>query len=68
MFEVTEYRHPYVFVRSQRTAETYQFLVSDDITLEHDNVRSDLGDARRTAIAYLFRLKKEAVPKMLLSA
>lgn len=58
MFEVTNYRHPYIFVRCRRTFETYQFLIADDGTMEHDGARFDLGDARRTAIAYLDRVSR----------
>lgn len=53
MFEITEYRHPYILVRCRRSFETYRFLIADDGTLEHEGARFDLGDARRTAIAYL---------------
>jgi hypothetical protein len=53
MFEVTNYGHPYIFVRCRRTFETYRFRIADDGTVEHDGARFDLGDARRTALAYL---------------
>lgn len=58
MFEVTSYEHPYIFVRCRRTFETYRFFVADDGTLEHDGARFDLGDARRSAIAYLARISR----------
>lgn len=58
MFEVTSYKHPYIFVRYRGTAETYRFLVGDDGTLEHEGARFNLGDARRTAIAYLARISR----------
>lgn len=58
MFEVTRYEPPYIFVMSRRTGETYRFLVGDDGTLEHKGARFDLGDARRTAIAYLARISR----------
>lgn len=53
MFEVTEYEHPDIFVRSRRTGETYKFLVGNDGALAYDGMRFDQGEARRTAIAYL---------------
>ena len=53
MFEVTRYEPPYIFVRHVGTGETYKFPVGDDGALVHDGARFDLGDARRTAIAFL---------------
>jgi hypothetical protein len=53
MYEVTKYEHPHIFVRSHRTHETYKLLVGSDGALAHDEPRSDLEDARRTAIFYL---------------
>lgn len=60
MFEVTQYEHPYIFVRSRRTAETHRFLVGNDGTLLHEETFFDQGDARRTAIAYLFQIRRQA--------
>jgi hypothetical protein len=60
MFEVTGYDYPNVFVRCRRTAETYMFEIGRDGALLPDEARSDQGDARRTAIAFLGRLKAEA--------
>jgi hypothetical protein len=57
MFEVTRCEHPYIFVRCRRTFETYQFHIAPDGTLEHEGARSDQGEARRTAIAYLYRIR-----------
>ena len=57
MFEVTSYKHPYIFVRCRRTGETYRFLVRDDGALEHEGARFDQGEARRAAIAYLARTR-----------
>ncbi len=68
MFEVTQYEPPYIFVRSRRTAETYRFLVGNDGALVHEATRFDQGDARRTAIAYLFQRRRQAEPQTLLSA
>ena len=69
MFEVTGYEHPDIFVRSRRTGETYKFLVGNDGALVHDGVRFDQGDARRTAIEYLFQRgrSKEGNPQPLLT-
>ena len=53
MFEVVQYEPPHIFVRCRRTGETYRFEVGGDGALEHEGARFDLGDARRTAIAYL---------------
>jgi len=58
MFEVTVYEPPRIFVRSRRTGETFKFLVGDDGALVNDGARSDLGDARRSAIEYLFQRKR----------
>jgi hypothetical protein len=68
MFEVAQYEPPYIFVRSRRTAETYRFLVGNDGALVNDGERFDLGDAHRTAIAYLFQKRRQAEPQTLLSA
>ena len=68
MFEVTAYRHPEIFVTSRRTGETYRFLVGNDGALVNERNRFDVGDARRTAIAYLFKRRREVTPQALLSA
>jgi hypothetical protein len=68
MFEVTQYKPPYIFVRSRRTAETYRFLVGNDGALVQEETRFDQGDALRTAIAYLFQRRSEAELQTLLSA
>jgi hypothetical protein len=60
MFEVTRYEHPYIFVTSRGTGETYRFLVGDDGALVHDGDRFDAGDARRKAIEYLFKRRYSA--------
>jgi|GEM_PF-2498441 hypothetical protein len=64
MFEVTNYAHPFIFVKCRRTAETYKFEIGDDGTLTHSEARFDQGDARRTAIAYLVHLKMAAVTQL----
>lgn len=68
MFEVTRYEPPYIFVRSRGTGETYRFLVANDGTLANERERFDQGNARRTAIAYLFQRRTDAQPQGLLSA
>jgi hypothetical protein len=60
MFEVTEYRHPHIFVTSRRTGETYRFLVEDNGALANDAVRFDPDEARRKATEYLFRKGRES--------
>jgi hypothetical protein len=57
MFEVTGYDHPNVFVRCRRTAETYVFEIGSDGSLTHKEARYDQDAARRTAMAFLDRLK-----------
>ena len=62
-YEVTRYDHPHIFVRNRGIGETYKLVVDDSLTLtqQGDDVgRFDLGDARRAAIAYLFRSKRAA--------
>lgn len=54
MFEVTRYEHPYIFVTSRRTGETYRLLVGAAGTLVEDGPRFDAGEARRKASQYLF--------------
>jgi hypothetical protein len=69
MFEVTKYEHPYIFVTSRRSAETYRFFVDADGALEHAGARFDQGDARRAAIAYLFQKRAQpSLSRILLSA
>jgi len=53
MFEVTEYKHPYIFVTCRRTGEAYRFLVGNDGAVTRDEARFDERIARRMAIAYL---------------
>ena len=57
MFEVTGYDYPNVFVRCRRTAETYRFEISNDGSLTHREARYDQDAARRTALAFLDRLR-----------
>ena len=52
-FEVVRYEAPYIFVIDRQTFETYRFDVNADDMLVHDGLRRDLGEARRTALAFL---------------
>ena len=68
MFEVAKYEPPHIFVRCRGTGETFKFLVGNDGALANDGPRFDQGDARRTAIAYLYQMRrgKEAKSQALL--
>jgi hypothetical protein len=61
-FEVVSHEHPNIFVVNRQTYETYRFTVGEDGALAHDEPRSDLGEARRTAIAFLARSGKKRAP------
>jgi hypothetical protein len=60
MFEVTGYEYPNVFVRCRRTAETYLFEIGNDGILTPSEARCDQDAARKTAVAFLGRLKTTA--------
>jgi hypothetical protein len=62
-FEVVRHEHPNIFVVNRQTYETYRFTVGNDGALAHDGLWSDLGEARRTAIAFLARSEKESAPR-----
>src|SRR4051794_10294138 len=49
---IVRHEHPNIFVLNRQSYETYRFTVGDDGTLPHDEPQSDLGEARRTAIAF----------------
>jgi hypothetical protein len=57
-FQVVRHEHPDIFVLNRQTYETYRFTVGDDDDLAHDGAPSDLGKARRTAIAFLAQSQK----------
>ena len=57
-FEVVRHEYPNIFVVNRQTYETYRFTIGDGGALVHDGLRSDLGEARRTAIAFLARSEK----------
>jgi hypothetical protein len=52
-FEVVRYESPHIFVIDRQTFETYRFAVDADDMLVHDGLRRELGEARRTALAFL---------------
>jgi hypothetical protein len=56
MFEVTGYDYPDVYVKCRRTAETYHFEIGSDGSLTHKEARYDQDTARRTAMAFLYRI------------
>ncbi|HEY7666008.1 MAG TPA: hypothetical protein VH934_23060 [Xanthobacteraceae bacterium] len=58
-FEVVRHEHPDIFVVNRRTYETYRFTVGDDGALAHDGPPSELGEARRAAIAFLARSQSQ---------
>ena len=59
-FRVVRYEHPDIFVVNRQTYETYRFTVGDDGALAHDGPLSDLGEARRVAVAFLVQSRKES--------
>jgi len=61
MFEVVGLENGCIFVRCRRTGETYRFEFGDDGTLTHREAGTDQGEARRAAIAYLYRLKRKTL-------
>lgn len=50
-FHVVRHEHPTIFVVNRQTYETYRFTIGDDVALARVGPPSDLGEARRTAIA-----------------
>jgi hypothetical protein len=61
MFEVVGLENGCIFVRCRRTGETYHFEFGDDGALTHREARTDQGEARRVAIAYLYQLRRKAL-------
>ena len=53
MFEVAEYKHPFIYVKCRRTGETYKFMVVHDDALPYGEAHSDQADAFQAALAYL---------------
>lgn len=62
-FEVVCHEHPNIFVVNRQTYETYRFTVGEDGALAHAEPRSDLGEARQTAIAFLASSQTARAPR-----
>jgi hypothetical protein len=62
-FQVVRHEHPNIFVVNRQTYETYRFTVGDNVMLSFDGVPSDLGEARRTAIAFLAQSQTKGISR-----
>ncbi len=62
-FQVVRHEHPKIFVANRQTYETYRFTVGDDGALVYDGPLTDLGEARRTALAFLAQGQKDSAPR-----
>jgi len=62
-FQVVRQEHPYIFVVNRQTYETYRFTVGGDVAVAPVEPASDLGTARRTALAFLAQREKESSPR-----
>jgi hypothetical protein len=51
-FHVVRHEHPVIYVMNRQTYETYRFTIGDDCALANEEPQSDLGEARRTALAF----------------
>jgi hypothetical protein len=60
MFEVMEYKHPFIYVRCRRTGETYKFMVVNDGALPHGEAHSDQAYALQAALTYLSHQERAA--------
>ena len=58
-FHVVRHEHSTLFVVNRQTYETYRFTIGDDVALARVGPPSDLGEARRTAIAFLAQRERE---------
>ena len=58
-FAVVRHAHPNILVVNRQTYETYRFTVGADGALAHDGLRSDRGEAGRTATAFLAQSGKD---------
>jgi hypothetical protein len=56
-FEVVGYQPPSILVENKRTKEVHEFQVNDDGSLRDDG-QTNLGDAKRKAIAYLYEARR----------
>jgi hypothetical protein len=63
-FQVVRHEHHNIFVVNRQTYETYRFTIDDDGTLtQQGGSPSDLGEARRAAVAFLAQSRKEKTPR-----
>ena len=62
-FHVVRHEHPTIFVVNRQTHETYRFTIGDDVARVGVGPPSDLGEARRTAIAFLAQRERESPPR-----
>ena len=62
MYNVVSYVHPLISVREAPGPLVFKFHVNDDGTVVHDG-RSDTGEAKRAAIAYLNRRRGSRGPR-----
>ena len=62
-FHVVRHEHSTIFVVNRQTYETYRFTIGDDVALARVGPPSDLGEARRTAIAFLAQRERENPPR-----
>jgi hypothetical protein len=62
-FQVVRHQHPDIFVVNRQTYETYRFTVGDGGVLAHDGPSSEMGEARRTALAFLAQSKEANAPR-----
>jgi hypothetical protein len=67
-FQVVRHEHPNIFVVNRQTYETYRFTVGKDVMLSFDGAPSDLGAARRTAVAFLTQIQAKEYPASMPSA
>jgi hypothetical protein len=57
-FEVIRFEPPWITVKDKKTDVEHRFVVRDDGTIADDRTRSDLIEARRTAVRFLFDRRK----------
>ena len=62
-FQVVRHEHHNIFVVNRQTYETYRFTIGDDGVLTQGGSPSDLGEARRAAVAFLAESRKEKTPR-----
>jgi hypothetical protein len=59
-FQVIRHKHRNIFVVNRQTYETYRFTIDDDGALtQQGGSPSDLGEARRAAVAFLAQNRRE---------